>query len=312
MTDREEILARALGYPFVDAERDFQARLFQLQSLSNKEKNITSEGLVKESLKITASDPVKFDIPGRTGAYEMNAYSVNFKAGDKEYNFENRVALLAIGSNSSDVQLTRKFSQFGNDVDVTIVPAWLEDYAVVYTPFYAPYGSIAATLYHMPGISCRVTIGFYTKNEAALITTTEGPYDIRRINHKITFDNGVLFNNPAAYISTHGVLTLDQKRPVLLSEIPHKLTEERSQELSVCTQKQIQTLIQKELKVPGTIENHINDIVCDDKKRITHDAALQKDYSLLFGEGKETTILTEGLKNPDYEVLNYNPKPLHG
>jgi hypothetical protein len=122
-----------------------------------------------------------------------------------EIDREERLAVLAYGSNASPEVLARKLAL--SDQPVLVVPAWLDDHDVVYSAHISPYGAIPATLQRSPGTKVRAHVVYITEAQAGLVTATEPNYESVRLREALCrTDDGETIEAPSAYLSRHGCL----------------------------------------------------------------------------------------------------------
>ncbi len=209
---------RALRYPFINPGRDLACRIFAIDS----EKVPCTINTEPVSVSISrGAGPCNWLVPERQRT-PVSTFNIKCKTSIGVYEAKDRIPLLAIGSNSSDEQLYRKFHSADCSSDFLVMPGWLQNYAVVYMPLIAPYGSIPATIYPVNRSRCRVTVGFFSVEQARHIIGTETPYDVCFLNNSVHMDNDQHFADALAFVSRSGNLSLDGKNPVLIKEIPHQ------------------------------------------------------------------------------------------
>lgn len=116
-----------------------------------------------------------------------------------------RTAMLAYGSNAAPEVLARKLAL--SDQPVLVVPAWLDDFDVVYSAHISPYGAVPATLQRSPGTRVRVHVVYMTSAQVGLVDATEPNYESALIAGALChLDAGDEVIDPAAYLSRHGCL----------------------------------------------------------------------------------------------------------
>lgn len=121
---------------------------------------------------------------------------------------EERTPMLAYGSNASPEVLARKLAL--SDQPVLVVPAWLDDFDVVYSAHISPYGAIPATLQRSRGTKARVHVVYMTSAQVGLVSATEPNYEAATIEGAVCrVDGGATVVDPSAYLSRHGCLLLD-------------------------------------------------------------------------------------------------------
>lgn len=128
--------------------------------------------------------------------------------GEVEVDREERVPMLAYGSNAAPEVLARKLAL--SDQPVLVVPAWLDGFDVVYSAHISPYGAIPATLQRCPGAEVRVHLVYMTEAQVGLVSATEPNYESATIAGALCRpDEGDPVFDPAAYLSRHGCLLVD-------------------------------------------------------------------------------------------------------
>lgn len=134
-----------------------------------------------------------------------------------EIDREERTAMLAYGSNAAPEVLARKLAL--SDQPVLVLPAWLDDFDVVYSAHISPYGAVPATLQRSPGTRVRVHLVYMTSAQVGLVSATEPNYEAARIDDAVCrLDDGETIVGPAAYLSHHGCL-LDDGAEVALAAV---------------------------------------------------------------------------------------------
>jgi hypothetical protein len=126
-----------------------------------------------------------------------------------------RYAILAIGSNASPAQLTRKFSD-DRFVDpsspngcIPVLTAEVDEVDVVYGAHLAGYGALPATLLETPGACAHVFVTWLTPLQLERMNETEGlghSYQLRRITGVRSEGNDV--DDAMSYVTVAGVAVL--------------------------------------------------------------------------------------------------------
>ncbi len=125
-----------------------------------------------------------------------------------EIDREERVPMLAYGSNAAPEVLARKLAL--SDQPVLVVPAWLDEFDVVYSAHISPYGAIPATLQRSPATKARVHVVYMTSAQVGLVSATEPNYEAALVEGAVCrLDDGETIADPSAYLSRHGCLLLD-------------------------------------------------------------------------------------------------------
>jgi hypothetical protein len=135
-------------------------------------------------------------------------------ADEIEVDRDERTAMLAYGSNAAPEVLARKLAL--SDQPVLVLPAWLEDFDVVYSAHISPYGAVPATLQRSPGTRVRVHLVYMTSAQVGLVSATEPNYESAQLDGAVCrLDEGETIVGPAAYLSRHGCLLSDETEVAL-------------------------------------------------------------------------------------------------
>lgn len=86
--------------------------------------------------------------------------------------YEDRVPVIAHGSNRAPEQLRRKF---GTAAEIPVTFGWLSDYDAVYSAHLTQYGAVASTLQHLANTRVRLAITWLTESQLRRMHETEGP-----------------------------------------------------------------------------------------------------------------------------------------
>lgn len=125
-----------------------------------------------------------------------------------DVDWRERVPLLAYGSNAAPAALAHKLSLSADPV--LVVPAWLDDFDVVYSAHISPYGAVPATLQHSPGTAARVHVAHMTSEQVVLVSATEPNYEPTVLDAvDCHLDGGETVAKLSAYISRHGCLLVE-------------------------------------------------------------------------------------------------------
>jgi hypothetical protein len=136
---------------------------------------------------------------------------------------EDRVPLLAIGSNGAPRTLVRKLAHLGPPDRALVVEAGdLHDFDVVATTFPTVYGSFAATLVPSPGTVLRAALVWVTPRQLTALSWTETSYRLGRLTGARFESRGAAGPAPPAlhaFVSRWGALARDGA-PVPLAALP--------------------------------------------------------------------------------------------
>jgi hypothetical protein len=218
--DINEAVRRTFEYPGVTELDYLRPYVFLPNSFDNAISYINPHSIV-----ITEGEPLLLPRAKR----KVPSYTIDAEISDgASIRLERRIALLGIGSNSSqDVLVHSKFQRFqateSSDHEILIAPAALEDFGVVHGGFLRALGAVPAMLYKHEGTVSKVTVGFYDVEAAAHLTRTEPNYKgiliegIARL-----WESNFSITNPLAYVSIWGPLRDPSAphQPLALTEIP--------------------------------------------------------------------------------------------
>lgn len=144
-----------------------------------------------------------FPAPDHCFVYEAGAW----RRLDGVVDRNDRVPVLAAGSNQSPEQLARKY---GAIADIGPIPAQrgrLADFDVVYAAHLASYGSVPATFQHSPGTAVTVFVLWLSERQLARMHETEGNYTYDHLTGvRVTLDAGESLDEAYAYSSKVGCL----------------------------------------------------------------------------------------------------------
>jgi hypothetical protein len=125
-----------------------------------------------------------------------------------EIDRDERVPMLAYGSNAAPEVLARKLAL--SDQPVLVVPAWLDDFDVVYSAHISPYGAVPATLQRSPKTKVRMHVVYMTTAQVGLVAATEPNYEAAPVEGAVcSLDDGDQLVEVSAYLSRHGCLLID-------------------------------------------------------------------------------------------------------
>lgn len=158
MTEKKhsEKLARATGYPYPAPPHSYLFVNGVAHEIVEAGRDPVRDGLLREGDAVVPVAELlhRLDIAG----------------ADR---LDDRVPVIAHGSNASPEQLARKFAHVAEDVVIPVIKAWLDDHDVVYATHLTRYGSIPATLERSPGTAVELAITFLTAPQLALMHDTE-------------------------------------------------------------------------------------------------------------------------------------------
>lgn len=139
---------------------------------------------------------------------------------------DDRVPVIAHGSNAAPAQLARKFAALyapgDEDVVIPVMRARLVDHDVVYAPHFTGYGAMPATLDVSPGTTAEIAVTYLTADQLALMHATEisaANYVYGRLDKLILeVDSLEIINSAFVYLTLYGSAMLDDA-PMALSAV---------------------------------------------------------------------------------------------
>jgi hypothetical protein len=138
-------------------------------------------------------DPLQypFEVPGHSFVWSAEGVDPLLGSVPMDQVSAGRHPVLAIGSNASPAQLTRKFGDprftdpASPEGSIPVLAATVEGVDVVYGAHVAPYGSLPATLVDTPGTRAQVFITWVTELQWQRLNETEGlghAYQLRPVD----------------------------------------------------------------------------------------------------------------------------------
>lgn len=185
------VLERALGYPYPRLESSYlydSGRVLPLRA------ERTGAGLLL-----------------RVGEKRLSPESLDW---------EQRIPVLAYGSNASPEQLRRKFPQG----TIPVLRGRVKDYDVVFAALIASYGSVPATLFPSPGTVVEVWLTLLTPEQKAVMDRSERlgvAYTLGSVSAWSSWPQESLgeWSRPLAYWAQKGALA-PKGSPIALAEVP--------------------------------------------------------------------------------------------
>lgn len=199
---------RAKAYPFVDASMFKDSSLISVQT--GKITHIHDAIAIQRSV---------FDQQLEGSTDFLPSYDLILSTGEV---LHDRIPVIAIGSNSSPDVMIKKFNDKGMSGDFAILQATINDHSVAHGAFVGAKGTIPATLIPDQGSSTHITVGFYTKEQADALTTTEPNYDLVALDSEVQLRgfNPSVPPGSLGYVSPWGALSKDGEHPLILASIP--------------------------------------------------------------------------------------------
>jgi len=101
-----------------------------------------------------------------------------------ERDWEDRLPVIASGSNASPNRLAAKF---GTEVSIPVTRAGLENFAVVFAGHFTAYGAIPATLHRSKGAITEVWITWLTSSQLDIMHRSEGVIGCREAEQRYDY-----------------------------------------------------------------------------------------------------------------------------
>lgn len=180
--------------------------------------------------------------------------------------YENRVPVIAHGSNRSPDQLRRKY---GRAAEIPVTRAWLSDYDVVYSAHVTQYGAIGANLQHTPKARVAIYITWLDQVQLERMHETElggERYHYGRMTEvQLTLETGpaAVLSAAMVYLSTQGCLA-DDAAPLGLAAVA---AEKRPH--GVLEQEQVLGLVRDRHRPQWDLDDHILETIRDPAGRQT-------------------------------------------
>ena len=211
--DRRDAVRFALAYPFEKPEGSFiwaDGRVLPLDTLD-------LGNLEKTRVRSAEGRGALGDL--------MGMLYPDARAGHGEW-LEERVVVLAHGSNSAPERLLQKFPG-GEDVPeiVPVLRARIDEWSVVYAAALSGYASVPATLEPVKGASAEVHVTLLTRRQLEIMNATEDlgvEYNLHRIDSSLLYLEDLHASSGLevdAYISCHGAMQMAGS-PVALAAVP--------------------------------------------------------------------------------------------
>ena len=139
---------------------------------------------------------------------------------------ENRVPVLAVGSNAAPAQLAYKFNRAGVSPAIPSLRVTLNGFGVGFVPAVTQFGYIPATLIADPALTATMFLQFLDRNQLDVMDASEGVnrtagrgesatgYERIEINTPIHLPHGEVLQKAYAYVGRLGVLSINNS-PVL-------------------------------------------------------------------------------------------------
>ncbi len=208
---------------------------------------------------LTRAKTYPYPIPSTSFIFD-NGETTAIEADERLTGLADRTPVLAVGSNQSPVQLSRKFS--GRDWGpIPVVRIALHNYDSVYSPHVASYGSIAATLQEVAGVRVSLFVTWLDEVQLTRMHETEVSganysYGLLSDLH-IEVEAGPPVEAVHIYKSTRGTLC-DDHGPIPLLEVRAEGRSRRAMsQLEV--QEHIRDVLNPGMETDDFIRTSIND-----------------------------------------------------
>lgn len=272
-SDHTSIYARACAYPFVSEDMFAQSRVVDIDT--------GAAVPLSDTVGISLS-PFNRQLPD--SPVLLPGYNLNFSSG---LQMSDRIAMIAIGSNSSPEVLIKKFREANIGGSFLLAQALIEHHAVVHGAFIGAAGTIPATIVPHHDSRTFITVSFLTTEQAVKLTGTEPNYDLVKMATPISTrgiaGTPVIAPGAMAYVSPWNSLSKDGQNPVSLSSIPAQTMLERLSSAEACA------------VIAGYLDATASTEDCFNRLDLGIDARLRTNY-LLQARGLPARIAGEQVK----------------
>ncbi|MGP1394520.1 MAG: gamma-glutamylcyclotransferase family protein [Inquilinaceae bacterium] len=120
---------------------------------------------------------------------------------------EDRVPVLAYGSNAAPAQLARKYSGWPAGTAIPVTRARLSGFDIVHSAHFSRYGALPAMLWPAPGVTVQIAVLWLSPAQLARLHETEGAlnYRYRRLDGLDLGVEGIgALTSVHAYVGLHG------------------------------------------------------------------------------------------------------------
>lgn len=200
-----------------------------------------------------------YPIPDRSYVHR-DGFAEDITEENQVPDLRDRVPVLAVGSNQSPQQLTRKFRD-GDWGAIPVLRIHLDGFDSVYSPHIATYGAIAATLQEAPGVRVTLFVTWLTERQLGRMHETEissANYGFGRLGGlRVTCEVGPPLDSFYIYNSTRGTLCRDGT-PIPVAEIPA-----RGRAWTAMNQTQVQHHVRDRLAPGKSLDEFIHESIAD-------------------------------------------------
>lgn len=208
-----------------------------------------------------------YDLP--KGSYILfQGEAVSFRG--RQIDMDDRVPVLAYGSNAAPTQLKRKFPHEPEERPILVAKTVLKDFDVVYSAHFTAYGALPATLVPAPGVTLDTFVLWLLPVQLEALHATElDNYDFGRVRGLTTLvDGGGVVKELFLYRSRAGALTRNGK-PVALAEVAAK-----GRSLPALNQEAMLDAVRSDLAPDRPLDDFILQAVADREQRTAWRTAL--------------------------------------
>lgn len=187
---------------------------------------------------------------------------------------EGRTPVLAVGSNQSPEQLTRKFGHL-DDWEIPVQRCTLAGFDVVYSAHIARYGSVPAMLQAAPGTTVTLFVNWLDEEQLTAMHETElshGNYHYGRLDGvAVNLEGGETLAAVHGYFSRRGHVTHDGDG-VALAAVPAENRTRPAHDTAAMLER-----VHQRLDPDHTLDDFILRLIADDSYRKEVIAALMQD-----------------------------------
>lgn len=189
---------------------------------------------------------------------------------------EGRTPVLAVGSNRSPDQLTRKFLGRGSG-PIPVQHGRLREFDIVYAAHLTRYGAVPAMLQHAPGTTVELAVTWLDAAQLEIMHATEGGYHYAVIEAiDLTLDEGGRMDAIHLYVGREGNL-MHEGHAIPLAEIAARDRTHRGHSTA-----EVLELVRRRIAPRSTVEAFILRVIDDEGYRRECSAVLAQD-SVAFG-----------------------------
>ncbi len=119
--------------------------------------------------------------------------------------------VLAVGSNRSPEQLSRKFEGI-NVGPIAVQYGRITDFDVVYAAHISAYGAVPAMLQREQGVQAKIAVTWLSDEQLKIMHRTEGNYHFGEIEHvQLVLEHGESIESAYFYVGKHGSLNMNNQ-----------------------------------------------------------------------------------------------------